>query len=83
MEQAEVRRELHEGFGDAMTRAFELVLVPLLFGFVGHVLDTKLHTGNLLMLVLGIVGLVGTMLKLFYVYRYKMAQVEKDMPWNR
>ena len=41
MDQAEVQRDMYDGFGEAMTRALEFVLIPLLFGFAGYLLDNK------------------------------------------
>jgi hypothetical protein len=38
------RRELHNGFGDALQRAFELAVTPALFAFLGHLLDGRLGT---------------------------------------
>ena len=83
MEQAEVRREMYEGFGDTMTRAFEFVIIPLLFGFLGYLLDGRIGTRPLFMLIFGAVGALGCGLRAFYAYRYRIAQAEKDMPWNR
>lgn len=83
MDQAEVQRDMYDGFGEAMTRALEFVLIPLLFGFVGYLLDGKFGARPLFMLLLGALGVVGVAIKTFYGYRYRMAQAEKDMPWNR
>jgi F0F1-type ATP synthase assembly protein I len=46
------RRELSNGFGNALTRAFELVVTPMIAGFLGFLLDDNLGTRPLLMLVL-------------------------------
>lgn len=83
MKQAEVRRDLYDGFGEALTRALEFVIIPFVFGFLGHVVDGRTGTRPLFMIVLGLVGLVGCAVKTVYSYRYRMAQAEKDMPWNR
>lgn len=83
MKQAEVRRDLYDGFGEALTRALEFVIIPLLFAFVGYFLDNRLGTGPLLAIALGLFGVVGCGIKTFYSYRYRMQQAEKDMPWNR
>ena len=45
------RRQLNEGFGDALSRAFELVLTPMVFGFFGFLLDGRLGTRPLFMFV--------------------------------
>ena len=46
------RRELNNGAGNALTRAFELVVTPMIVGFLGFLLDGKVGTGPLFMLVL-------------------------------
>jgi F0F1-type ATP synthase assembly protein I len=45
------RRELHNGFGESLSRAFELALTPAIFGFLGYLLDGWLGTRPLFMLV--------------------------------
>lgn len=47
------RRELHKGFGDALSRAFELAVTPAIFGVLGWLLDGKLGTRPLFMLAFG------------------------------
>jgi F0F1-type ATP synthase assembly protein I len=46
------RRELNNGFGNSLARAFELVLSPVVFGFFGWLLDGRLGTRPLFMLLL-------------------------------
>ena len=46
------RRELNSGFGDALNRAVELVVTPMIFGFFGFLLDGRLGTRPVFMLVL-------------------------------
>lgn len=38
------RRELNNGAGEALTRAFELVLTPLVFAALGWMLDSRFGT---------------------------------------
>ena len=45
------RRELNNGFGNALTRACELVVTPMIVGFLGFLLDGRLGTRPLFMLV--------------------------------
>jgi hypothetical protein len=47
----EQRRELNNGFGDSLAKAFELVTTPAVFGFLGLLLDRKLGTTPLFLLV--------------------------------
>lgn len=83
MKEAEVRRDLYDGFGESLTRALEFVIIPLLFAFLGYLLDTRLGTGPAFAIAFGLFGVAGCGVKTFYSYRYRMQQAEKDMPWNR
>lgn len=44
------RRELNNGAGEALTRAFELVLTPLIFASLGWMLDRRLDSFPLISL---------------------------------
>jgi F0F1-type ATP synthase assembly protein I len=46
------RRELNNGAGESMARAFELVLSPVIFAAMGWYLDKRLGTFPLVALVL-------------------------------
>lgn len=45
------RRELNNGFGNALTLAVELTVTPMIFGFLGWLLDDRLNTRPIFMLV--------------------------------
>ena len=47
----ELRRELNTGFGDSLAKAVELVTTPAVFGFLGFLLDRKLGTAPLFLLL--------------------------------
>lgn len=76
------KRELNNGFGNALTRAFELAVIPPLFGGGGYLLDRWLGTVPIFMLVLGIVGLVGVAVKLYYGYDRDMQAESEGTPWG-
>jgi F0F1-type ATP synthase assembly protein I len=46
------RRELNNGFGNALARAVELTVSPVIFGFLGYLLDRWLGTRPLFMIFL-------------------------------
>jgi F0F1-type ATP synthase assembly protein I len=46
------RRELNNGFGNALSRAVELTVSPVIFGFLGYLLDGRLGTRPLFMIFL-------------------------------
>jgi hypothetical protein len=80
---AEEKRKLANGFGQGLTRAFELALVPLLFGLGGYAVDRWLGTRFLFATLLALFALVGTGVKLYYGYAREMEQLEADAPWRR
>jgi F0F1-type ATP synthase assembly protein I len=47
----EQRRELNNGFGDSLAKAVELTLTPAIFGFLGYLLDRRLDTSPLFLLL--------------------------------
>lgn len=49
------RRELNNGFGESLAKAFELVVTPAFFGFLGHLLDNRLGTTPLFLLLLALI----------------------------
>ena len=66
------RRELNNGAGDALNRAVELVITPLIFGFFGFLLDAWLGTRPLCMFVLFLFVLGYVVWKNFALYSREM-----------
>jgi F0F1-type ATP synthase assembly protein I len=73
------RRELSNGFGNALTRAFELVVTPMIAGFLGFLLDGKLGTGPLFMLVLFGSALAYVVWKQYAVYSKTMDDEQRKL----
>lgn len=67
------RRALNNGFGNALSRAFEIVVTPLLFGLIGWFVDRALGTSPVLTVGLFAFGLVGVAVKLKLGYDREMA----------
>ena len=70
-------------FNDGLSQALSLVAGPVLFGFLGWLLDRSLGTGPVLMLTLGIFGFLGAVVALYYRYKEAMEREEADKPWSR
>ena len=51
----EQRRELNNGFGESLAKAIELVTTPAIFGFLGYLLDRRLGTTPLFLLLFALV----------------------------
>jgi F0F1-type ATP synthase assembly protein I len=75
------RQDLHQGFGNALGLAVELVGTPMLFGLLGWFIDNRLGTSPLFVVVLGLFGVIGMAVKTYYEYVAKMKQHEASGPW--
>lgn len=71
------RRELNNGFGESLARAVELVVTPLIFGGLGYLLDQRLHTAPLFMLVFGLWTFAYVMWRTMQGYGQAMAEHER------
>lgn len=76
------RRELNNGFGNAMAKAVELVLTPLIMAFLGHLLDLWLGTGMVFAVFLGVFTLGYVCWKFFSGYEATM-RAEEDRVLKR
>jgi F0F1-type ATP synthase assembly protein I len=77
------RQATWQGFGDALALGVEMVVTPLLFALAGFGLDRLLGTGPVFALLLGLFGVVGEALHVFYTYRARIAREEEGKPWTR
>lgn len=81
-EQAQ-RRHLNKGFGASLNNAFEIAMIPVLFAGVGWLIDAVLGTGPVFLVILAVLGLTGTVAKLYYGYNREMGEMEQAGPWRR
>ena len=77
------RQATWQGFSDALAMAVEFVATPLLFALLGFWLDRVFGTGPILAIVLGLVGLLGVVLRTYYWYQANMTREEEGKPWKR
>lgn len=77
------RQQLNRGYADTLARGFEFVLVPLVFGGLGLLVDGWLGTGRLVTVVLVVFGFVGMTFKLWLSYDAAMTREEEGAVWNR
>jgi F0F1-type ATP synthase assembly protein I len=68
---------------DGLSQALSLVVGPVLFAFLGWVLDRALGTGPLFLIGFGIFGFLCAVTALYFRYNAAMAREEADKPWNR
>ena len=77
------RRDMYNGFGDGLARAFELAVTPVVIGAIGYGLDHWLGLTPLFTLVLFLFGVAGTSYMAWFRYEAEMRRVEADKPWTR
>ena len=77
------RRELNNGFGDAMSRAVELSLTPAIMGFLGSLLDRWLGTWPVFAIGLFVFTLLYVIWKMFMQYGEDMRAHEAKLPGRR
>lgn len=71
------------GFNDGLSQALSLVAGPVLFGFLGYLLDQALGTGPVFLLAFGLLAFLGAVVALYFRYQAAMVKEEADKPWNR
>jgi len=76
--QQEMTRSLHRSHG-----SFELAMAPVLMALIGLWLDKTFGTVPLFTIALAVVGVVGSTIKVIYVYKAQMEAETSDAPWNR
>ena len=83
MDQLAERRELYNGFGNAMSLGIEFALGPVIFGGLGWLLDRWLGIAPILTVVLAVVGVVAAFIRTWYRYDAEMKAKESDAVWNK
>jgi len=66
------KRQLNRGYGDGLSRAIEIVLTPVILGFLGSLIDGWLGTRPAFMIGLVVLGAVGIFVKLWIGYDREM-----------
>lgn len=83
MDALEQRKKLYSGFSDALSRAIEFVAVPLIFAWLGHLLDGQLGTGAVFTVALATFAIVGMSLRSWFGYVEAMKAEEARAPWRK
>ena len=75
----QARRELNQGFGDSLARAFELVLTPVIMGAIGWFIDGRLGTRPFIALGLFLFTVGYVFWKLYVRYDAQMKTKEAEL----
>ena len=73
------RQDLNNGFGNALSLAVEIVVTPMIFGFLGYLLDGRLGTRPAFMLVFFLLVLGYTLWKHFVLYGAAMDREQQKL----
>jgi F0F1-type ATP synthase assembly protein I len=76
-------RQFQQGPGDPLSKAFELVVTPAIFGFLGFLLDRWLGTVPLFTALLSVFTLSYLVWRLYADYTAEMERHDRDKPWTR
>lgn len=77
------RRRAYAAASDGQNQAFELAIIPALFGLAGYGLDRWVGMVPVFTIVMAIVAFVGLGVRAWYQYDAKMGVLERDGLWNR
>lgn len=77
------KRDLYNGFGNGLSRAFELAVTPAVFGGMGYALDRAFGLVPVLTIVLLLLSLAGMFVRMWYGYDAEMKAHEASGPWAK
>lgn len=77
------KRDLNRGFGDAMSKAVEVALLPVIFGFLGWLVDDWLGTSPLFLIALVVFAFAGMLVRSWAGYDAEMKRHEANAAWRR
>jgi F0F1-type ATP synthase assembly protein I len=77
------RRDLYNGFGSGLQRAFELAVTPAVFGGLGYLVDQWLDCRPIFTIAALVVALVAMFIRFWYAYDGEMKAHEARSPWAR
>lgn len=73
----ETTRQLNRSHG-----SFELALAPVILGLLGLWLDRTIGTTPMFLVLFTVLGFAGAGVKIYFTYRYEMAQHEDEVAWK-
>lgn len=76
------RRDTYNGFGEGLSRAFEIAVTPAIFFMFGYALDRYIGTVPIFSIVLLLAAFIGMFIRLWYAYDAKMNELESSGPWS-
>ena len=75
------KRDLYNGFGNGLSRAFELAVTPAVFGGIGYAIDRAAGMVPVFTIVLLLLALAGMFVRMWYGYDAEMKGHESRGAW--
>ena len=75
--------ELYRGFGDSLSRSFELAITPPIIAGLGYLLDRWLGIVPVLTIVFFLTAMIGLIATMWYGYDARMKTHEQSGPWAK
>jgi F0F1-type ATP synthase assembly protein I len=72
-----------EPSNDALSHGLAMVAVPVVFGLLGSLLDGRIGTAPVFLLVFAAFGVAGAFASAFYRYEARINRQEAGKPWTR
>ena len=76
------KRDSYNGFGNGLAKAFEIALVPAIFGAAGYGLDRLFGVVPVLTIIFAVLAICGMFTVSYYTYKYQMEQAQIGTPWD-
>ena len=69
--------------GDALSHGLAMVTAPVVFGLLGALLDSRVGTGPLFLLLFAIFGVAASFASAYYRYVQRVTTADAGKPWTR
>jgi F0F1-type ATP synthase assembly protein I len=75
------QRDTWHGYSNALSQAFEIVAIMVIFVLIGLWIDGRAGTRPLFTVILGLFATVGLSVRTYHAYQMKIAREEEGKPW--
>lgn len=77
------KRDSYNGFGEGLSRAFELAATPAIFGAVGYFIDRRVGSTPAFMIGFLVFAVVGMFVRMYFGYTAEMDAHEQKNVWAK
>lgn len=81
--QLDEKRDLMNGFGDGLSRAFEMAVTPAVFAAIGLIIDSRLDLVPVFTIALLMFAIAGVFVRTWFDYDQRMKLEESKAGWTK